>query len=142
MFERDDVRRVLYEHSGLVVLLRNDGIAVFIFRNFGRSTIEAYIAYIRSVAAYIRPDCRNLFDLRAAGMPSQYLWELSATLYDGLEVPMTIKNAVLISSAMVHHTMMQIFLERLMLVGVNRTFVKEREALEWLNEGQDTDSPA
>lgn len=140
MFERDDVRRVLYKQSGIAILLRHDGIAVFVFQNFGRSTVEAYVAFVRSAAAYIQPDARNLFDLRAAGMPSQYLWELSATLYDGLAVPTTIKNAVLISSAMVQNTMTRIFLDRLMLVGVNQRFVNEREAIAWLNEGLNTDA--
>ncbi len=139
MFDPDQIRRVLMDQHGLQVTLRNDGVSIFLFRNFARSTIEAYVAYLHAAAGYIKPDSRNLFDLRQAGMPSQYLWELSATLYAGIDVPETVKNAVLLSGVGTHNTIMRQVMRRLMTVGTNRVFFNERDALVWLNEGHETD---
>lgn len=129
-----DIRRVLVEHPKLYIALRHDYITLFRFQDLSRSTIELYVDYLRQMGPRIRPDARNLFDLRFAGMPSMYLLEMADRLYEGIPIPPTVKNALLISTVSIYSTMMRILLRRLTSVGESRVFIHETEAIAWLKE--------
>lgn len=140
MPEDSDIARVILEHAGLSAGIRHDGINLFTFKNFGRSTVEAYVAFVRALGDKLDPYGRNLFDLRAAGLPSQYLWEMTGTLYDGIIIPKTVKNALLINPVTVHNVLMRRFAERLTdNSGTNRIFDVEHDAVAWLNGLLDDD---
>lgn len=130
----DDVRRVLLAVSGLDIQLRHDGIVVFDFHNFARTTIQHYLDYIDSVFPYIKPDARNLFDLRNAGLPSQYLWDTIRNLYGDKDFPSTIRTVLLFESGPRAGILRMLFERQVGNIGQIRIMTHLRDAIAWLNE--------
>jgi hypothetical protein len=122
------------ESQPFTITLRPDGIIVTRLHNFRRSTIEAWMGYVRARDGKMHSPLRMLFDFRDAELPSKFLLDIIGPFFAELTIPEDTRNAYLFPVGP-YQTFGRSLMQRLPpKVGELKEFISLEDAVAWLLE--------
>lgn len=129
-----EVPKSIEEKQPFTIQLRPDGIIVTKLHNFRRSTVEAWMEYVRARDGKLRPPVRMLYDFRESGLPSKFLLDAIGPFMDELTIPEDTRNAYLFPIGPYQYFSRSFMSRMPSHVGAVKGFTDLKSAAKWLLE--------